>query len=434
MLRYLLAFLLCLAPFAARAGIIQDAEIETVIHDLTEPLFDASGMPIEDVKIYIVNAPEINAYVAGGNNIFINTGLITLSDEPDMLVGVVAHELGHINGGHLLKTGDELLRANIKNTLGYILGIGAAALGSPEAAQAIITGGSHVATRQLLKYTRQNEDAADQFAIDVMAKTPYTASGLLDLLEYLMRMESTRYGKINPYTSTHPLTRDRIEHIRSYLNKSKKKSRFTEEQVRRFKRSSIKLAAFLSPPDETLKRFPASDTSLYARYGRAIAYYRIPNLIKSFNNLDSLIKQYPNDPYFQELKGQILFENGRVEEAVDFYKNADRLLPNEPQILIQLARAEIAVENPKLLPSAIDHLKAVVAKDSENSFAWHQLGIAYGRNGQLGLSNLALAEESVLQKKKDDAKHFLNQAKGQLKEGSPAMMRTLDLEVQADRL
>jgi predicted Zn-dependent protease len=426
------------APFSAYAGgVIKDIEIEAIIRELTVPIFRAASLKPDDVNLYIVDDSRINAYVANGSNIFINTGLIGLSDEPDMLVGVLAHETGHITGGHLLKTEEEIFRANIKSTLGYILGIGAAALGSPEAAQAIVTGGGQIAERQLLKYTRQNENAADQSALVFLDKANYSAKGLLELMEYLMRMESTQYGELNPYTLSHPLTRERIAHIRSHLqqsDKGKEKSGITSAERARYKRAVIKLQAFLSPPQDTLKLFPATDQSDYARYGRAIAYYRIPDLVNAFANLDPLLKASPKDAFYNELKGQILFENGKIREALPFYNTANQLKPGEPLILIQLARTQLATEDKSLLDDAVKNFKQVVTKETDNVFAWRQLGIAYGKSGKIGLSNLALAEEAVLLKKKDDAKHFLTQAKATLPKGAPDFVRLRDLEVVVERM
>ncbi len=409
---------------ASAASIIRDAEIEHVIRKIANPIFRAADLQPESINIYIINDSDINAYVAGGRNVFLNTGLIGMSDDSAVLAGVIAHETGHIAGGHLLKGSKNIKDTTIKATLGYVLGLAAAAAGSPQAGIAIASGAGHVAQRQLLKHTRSSEEQADQAALSYLDKTGQSASGLLELLEVLYSNEITIYGELNPYTLTHPLSRKRISYVKRHLQKNPSK----ETPALFFKRASVKLNAFLDKYEVTLKKFPKSDNSVVARYARAIAYYKVPDIKKSLHEIDLLLTDYPNEPFFNELKGQILFENGRIQESIKYYNKANDFIKNSALIKISLATAQISAEDEGLLPSAINNLEQALIIEKNNVFAWRQLAIAYGRSGDLAMSNIALAEEALRLRKKQDVNKFAELAKPHIKPGSPADLRLQDIQ------
>ncbi len=425
----LLTVVILFAVGAKAAPIIRDTELETSIRTLANPIFKAAGLKSEDVRIYIVNNNEINAYVTGGKNIFIHTGLLSLAKDPNMLVGVIAHETGHIYGGHLLKGEEEAKNSVVKATFGYMLGLAAAAAGSPQAGAAIASGTQQVVTRQVLKNSRNNENAADHSALNFLDKSGVSSKGILDMMEVLYGKEVTMYGEINPYTQTHPLSRERIDHVRAHYNGSPIAAKLLNPDVTAiYTRAIIKLDAFLQAPDKTLKKFPVSDTSVNARYARAIAYYRVPKLAQALTEIDALIKEFPSDPYFIELKAQILFENGKVADSVAAYQRAKDLLPGSSLFKIQLATAQVATEDEALLKNAVSNLEQAIRVEKLNSFAWHQLGIAYGRMGKLDMSNLALAEEAMIIGDKDEAKRFIKIARQSATPGSPTDLRLKDME------
>lgn len=426
---YTTLLLLLLFPGSGYAlSLIRDTEIESSLRHIANPLLKEAGLTPENVDIYIVKDDTVNAFVSGGMNIFFNTGLITLSTKPDMLIGVLAHEIGHITGGHLVRSNEQIKNAQITSALSSILGVGAIALGAQEAGTAIIAGGAHVSERNFLKHTRENEQAADQSALDLLDQLHYSANGLYQLMKYLEREHNIRYGKLNPYTITHPLSRERISHIQYHLDHSPYTHTSFPNYIRNhFARSSVKLAAFLASPEETLAKYPESDTSDIAYYARAIAYYKIPELNKSLAAINHLINKHKKDPYYIETKGQILFENGKLEDSIEAYQQAHALLPKAPLIHIQLARALIASDSKPHIKQAIQLLEQAVVKERQNSFAWKQLAIAYGRNNELGLSNLALAEHATLSKKRKEAKQFITEARKYLKKDSPAYIRTYDI-------
>lgn len=431
---------LCLASIvilchvnAHAASIIRDAELEGILREVTNPIFKAANVAPESVKLYIIQEPEINAFVSGGQNIFVNTGLLRLSEHPSMLIGVMAHETGHISGGHLVRSMDEYQNTAIKSTVGFLLGIAATAAGSPEAGQAIIAGTDHIARRQLLKYTRTQEEAADQAALKFLDNMNYSAKGLIDLLEILYNKENTLYANLNPYTLTHPLSRERIDHIKAHATPAGGNRILPTDLIHRYKLAIVKLKAFLGKPTDIINRYPASDKSEAARYARAIAYYRIPTIDKSLEEINSLIADYPKNPYYVELKGQILLENGKVADALPLYERAKNMLPQSALVKIELAGAYLATDNATYAPKAIENLRLALSKERDNSFLWHQLAVAYGRNKELGLSNLALAEKSLLYDNVEDAELFLSRAEGYIKPGSPADLQQQDLLVAIDR-
>lgn len=409
------------------ASIIRDTEVEASIRLVIDPILVAAGLSPQGVQVYIVNDPEINAYVSGGQNIFINTGLLRLSDTPSMLMGVVAHESGHIAGGHLIRGQNDYKATVLKSTVGFLLGLAASAAGSADAGQAIIAGSSHIANRELLKHTRTQEESADQAALSYLDKVGYSAQGLLDLLQILYNKENTLYDKRNPYTLTHPLSRERMDYVRSHLKDNHRTHPISATIAVPFKLSITKLNAFLDDPKKTLNQYPSSDRSTIARYARSIAYYRIPQLTNALAEIDSLIQEFPSNPYFLELKGQILLENGHVQEAIIYYEQAKTLLPQAPLIRIELAGAYLATEDNKKALAAVDNLELALPKERENSFIWRQLAIAYGRSNQLGMSNLALAEEALLTNNIPDAEQFVRRADEYITANSPAALRRQDL-------
>ena len=429
-------FVLILLPLynAHALSTIRDEEIETVLKDLAKPIFEAADLNPDDIQLVIINSPDINAFVAGGMNIFINTGLLTLSETPETVLGVFAHETGHIASGHLARQGEEFKKASVQTAVGYILGIATLLSGAPDAGQAILLGSGHLANRNILAYSRKQEESADQFALGVLDKNSYSSVGLLTLLEHLNKEQSLQIDNPNPYTLTHPLSRERIQHIRIHMEGSKIAYKSIPTALeKRYEHAMVKLQAYLDPPQKTLLRFPEEDNSTVARLARTIAYYKEPDFKKASYGIDNLIKSFPNNPFYHELKGQVLLENGHVKESIPSYEKALHLLPKSTLLRLQLAMAQIALDTPELLVSATKHLEKVVQKEPRNALAWRQLAIAYGRQDNLGMSYLALAEEAALLHMKKDVKHFVELALKHLPKDSPAALRVKDIEAVSSK-
>lgn len=420
--------ILLLTRSAFAIALIRDQEIETTLKEYSFPIFDAAGLTPESVRFFIVNSPEINAFVAGGSNIFINTGLIMATKNPAMLIGVIAHETGHISGGHLPQGAEKMKNAQLGVIFGYILGAAAAASGQGDVGSAIMSSSGHIATRGLLSFTRLNEQAADHAALRYLDRVNISAAGMLEMFEILKKQEDRHFGKIDPYAVTHPLSKERITTVRNHVVKSTiPAGQIPLEFEVMYKRMIAKLTGFMEPFNTTMSKYPDTDTSVEAKYARAIAYYRVPNLPRALSEIDGLLKEFPQDVYFNELKGQILFENGKVKEAIPFYQKAVSLMPNAQLIRVELAKALLALEKDDVLNDAIMHLQRSVSQDNSHSDAWRLLASAYGRKGDMGMSYLALAEEALLQNKPEAASQQAKQALKHLSPGSPSLLRAEDI-------
>jgi predicted Zn-dependent protease len=408
---------------------IRDEEIEQALRAYVNPIFRTAGIVPENVDLIIVNDNSLNAFVAGGMKMFVHTGLIEFSEDPLVLIGVMAHETGHISGGHLIRVQDDYEKAGIQTALSYILGAASIAAGAPQAGQAIISGGSHAAQRSAMKFSRLHEEAADQAALSYLTKLKFSPKGLAQLLEKLKERESIYVDKIDPYAQTHPVSKDRILHIKTSMQSGGLSKDEAPEALHLMQQRVVaKLNAFTTPPAEIFKRYPSEDTRLAARYARAIAHFRVPNLKKALEEIDALLATQPNDPYFVELKGQMLFEHGKVREAIPYYSKAVSLKPESSLFRLELAMAQLATEDKKFLKEATEHLRKALLKEPRNALAWRQLAIAYGRDEKMGMSYLALAEESTLLGKKEDAEMFIRKAEKVLPHGSPSALRLKDLE------
>lgn len=411
---------------------IRDAEIESTLRLFYTPIFKAAGLDPSAVHVYIINDPQLNSFVAGGQNVFIYTGTIMRSESPNQLVGIVAHETGHIAGGHLIRTEEALHNASIENIIAMVVGAAAGAAGHNVGAG--VLGAEGVGTRSFLAFSVAQEATADQAALNFLDKTHQSARGLLQFFQILQGTELLTGIHETPYLRTHPLTSQRVDYIRNHVEHSPYSDvPDPPEWVELHKRMKAKLIAFLDAPSESLRLYPPSDTSIAGRYARAIAEYRIPDVKKAVADMDGLIRDEPRNPYFQEMKGQILFENGHVREALEPYREAVRLAPDVALLKVELGQVEIETEDPALLKEALANLRSASIYENRNPDVWHFLAVAYGRSGDMGSAALALAEESMAN---GDAKSALGQADRALHLlpfGSPGQLRAQDIKFEAER-
>lgn len=409
--------------------LLTDAEIEDTITSYATPIFEAAGVSPESVHFYLVNDRGLNAFVAGGQNLFINAGLLMRTSNAGQVIGTIAHETGHIAGGHLIRTDDALADATGLGIVGFILG-GAAGLatGRPDVAQAIMMGSQDAGMRNFMSFSRTQESSADQAALTYLNATGQSAKGMLELMELLGGQELLSPERQDPYVRTHPLSSDRIAAVRAHVETS----RFTNAPVssddeKKFARMRAKLLAFLDPPGYTFRRYRDADTSVEARYGRAIAYFRDSQIEPALAQVDSLIKESPRDPYFHELKGQILYEFGRTSEALKSYTIATHLLPDSPVMRELLGQVQIESGDEALLDEAIANLNLALHKRPDDAGAWRSLAIAHGRKGDEGMSALALAEEAMLRQDKSAARYQAGKAQQTLARGSRGWLKAQDI-------
>ena len=399
------------------------------------PLLRAAGIEPSDLGLHIVNDKALNAFVARGQRIFISTGLLMASDRPAQVIGVLAHEIGHITGGHLARLDDALDDARSQALIGQLIGIAIGILAKDGGvAAAGSAAGTGVAVKNLLKYTRSQEQSADQVAVNLLDQSRISTRGLLEFFEILQDQEILVRARQDPYVVTHPLTSSRIDFIRNHVSKSPYSDNKLPTKLQALHDRMVgKLKGFINPPAQTLNDFKADDPSVMARYARSVAYYRDARLSEALPIVEGLIAEAPDDPYFHELKGQILFENGKLDEALPAYQKSVDLQPKQPLLRVGLAHVQLELNRPDLVPVALGNLEQAIRYDNTMPLTWRLAAIAYGRHGQLGLSALALAEHNLLLGRNLDAEGQAKKAARLLKENSPGWLRAQDIAATAER-
>jgi predicted Zn-dependent protease len=422
-----------MAAAAAGPSLIRDAEIESYLHDYTAPIFGAAGIDPASVHIYIVNDPRINAFVAGGMNLFLHTGLLMRAQTANQVIGVIAHETGHIAGGHLVRTKDVQRAATIEAIVAMVLGIGAGiASGNPSVAGAGVAAGPALAMTQMLQFTRTQEASADAAGLGFLDATGQTARGMYEMFDMLLKdARLTGSATANPFLQTHPLTQARMNHIQQAMATSPYTNAPLNPQLEEDQRRiRAKILGFLNPLEDVMKAYPDSDSSFAARYARAIAWYRAADLAKAVPAVDQLIQEEPNNPFLKELKGQMLFENGRIADSVTAYRQAVKLRPDIPLLRIELAQSLIETNEAAANSEAIQHLEVATGLEPRNIHGWRLLTVAYGRDNQMPMVALAQAEIAMLQGDDKKAKDYARRAQDGLPPGSPGALRAEDILFQ----
>ncbi len=416
-------------------SLLRDTEIEADIRALMTPIWKAAGLDPDAVHLYLVADPGINSFVAGGQNIFVNSGLVLRAKTPNQLIGVLAHETGHIAGGHIYKGAEAMHNASIEEILAMVAGVAATVAARGSGGGGALLGAAGVGQRALLGFSVTQEATADHAAMNFLDATHQSARGLLQFFEILQGEELLTGAHEDAYLSDHPLTEERIDYVRDHVERSPYSNvPDPPAYVETLDRIKTKLAAFTQPPSTTLAKYSEHDGSVLARYARAIAYYRIPDLDKALPMVDGLIRGYPNDPYFRELKGQMLFENGRIKEAVAPYEEALRLAPNAALLRIGLAQVYIESNDPARNKRAIAYLDDALRTEDKEVEAWHLLATAYGRDHQMGMAALSLAEEGLAADNKKDAVQEAGRAEHLLPKTGAAAARAQEIRRQAKEL
>ena len=438
LLAYLLALVAALAlsvQQAAAQAILRDAETEALLHDIAAPLVAAAGLDPRNVDIVLVNDPSINAFVAGGQAIYIHSGLINAADHVDEVQGVIAHELGHITGGHAVRFDEGVKPATGITILSLLLGVAAAAAGAPDAAMGIIGAGQQAALGKFLAFSRAQESSADAAGAQYLSRAGMSGRGSLEFFKKLQNLEF-RYGfkrtLESEFYSTHPMTSDRLTTLQDVYEQdpawnTPRNAAFEE----RFQRVKAKLYGYLAEPQDTLRAYPDTMTGVPARYARAYAFHKDAMIDKALAETDGLLKASPDNPYFLELRGQVLLESGKPDQALEPLRRATRLTNNEPLIATTFGHALIATESPANYAEAERVLKAAVARDRENPFAWYQLGVVYAARGDTARARLASAEQQLMNYQFVEAMNSAESAEQGLPKASPDWLRAQDIAMTA---
>ena len=426
--------LLALQPAAAQS-ILRDAETEGLLDDMAAPIIKAAGLQPENVDIVLINDSSVNAFVAGGQAVYINSGLINAAESANEVQGVIAHELGHVTGGHaVLNLGGQ--SASRISILSLILGAAAAAAGGGEAAMGVLMAGQQAAMGKYLAFSRAQESTADAAGAHYLSGAGISGKGSVEFFKKLQNLEF-RYGyrprEGDEYYRTHPMTSERIATLQDTYQRDPAWEKPSDTDIeQRFRRAKAKLFGYLAEPNDTFRAYPDYLNDVPARYARAYAFHKEAHLDKAMAQADSLIAQEPDNPYFLELRGQILLESGRPDEALESLRRATLLTNNQPLIATLFGHALIATEDRENFIEAERVLKATVAKDRLNPFAWYQLGVVYAANGDLTRARLASAEQQVMSGRMEEAVLSARTAEASLPEGSPDWLRAQDIAMQAE--
>ncbi len=436
---------LTLAPIPSLAQesrgppIIRDAEIEQLLRDYTAPLLRVAGLTKQNVQVVIINETTFNAFVIDGRRIFVNSGALMELQTPNQIIGVLAHEAGHIAGGHLAKLREQLARAQTQAILATILGVGAIVAGAStnrggsnnglgSAGAAALSAPQEVIRRNILSYQRQQEENADRSAVRYLNETGQSPKGMYETFRRFSEQILFVARNADPYAQSHPMPAERVAALAEFARTSPYWDKKDDASLQlRHDLMRAKISGFMERPDTVLRRYPMSNDSLPARYARAIAGYKHGDLRNAIAQIDALLQVQPNNPYFHELRGQALLEGGRPNEAIAPLRKAQQISNNSPLIAMMLGQALVASNNPAYAEEAIGILKSALAREPEAPIGYMQLAMAYGRKGNFAEADLASAQAAYLRGDMKTARDLASRAKTRFAVGSPGWVKADDI-------
>ena len=426
-------YLILLTPDLSGRGIARDAETELFLSEMTTPIVNVANLNSSSVDLYLFNDNSVNAFVTCGQKIFVNTGLIMEFDDPSMLRGVLAHETGHIAGAHLARSDIALKKAQAPMIIGLLLGIGAAvAGGDSDAVQGILLGSQQIAQGMVAKYSRGQEAAADQAAFQYLEKLGLSSKGMIDVLYNFADQEALSARNQSSRVRSHPISRQRIMALENQAVKSKfYNQRDSLELTYRYNMIRAKLEGFLKRPDDIIRKYEKNDSD-YAIYASSVALYRKALTGQAIDKINILINKYPTNPWYYELKGQILYESGKIKASIEPYEKAVKFSTGHPLLNVALASAYLALDDKEYDIKAQNLLNNVIKKDQKNSYAWFQLAIAEARLGNIGKADLYSAERYFVLGDVNLASFHAKRSKNNLKDNGPLLMRAEDIILDSE--
>ena len=426
-----LMLLVGIANPAFAQSILRDAESEALLADMSRDLIKAANLQPNNVRIILISDPSINAFVAGGQAVYIHSGLIEAASSANEVQGVIAHELGHVTGGHV-PLGDRMAKGATGITiLSLLLGAAAMAAGSADAGMGLMQMGQRAALGNFLAFSRAQEATTDAAGVKYLSGAGISGRGMLDFFKKLQQQEyrwGLKRGGEQSYVMSHPMSGERISTLTADLQADPAWGKASPPGLEeRFKRMQAKLSGYVSEPKDTLRRYPETDKTIPAHYARAYAYHKSGYPQQAAAEAAALVKAEPHNPYFLELEGQILLESGKPKEAIAPLREATTRTNYQPLIATTFGHALLATEDPAHLAEAEKVLRQSVVRDKENPFAWYQLGMAYERKGDSARAALATAERSSLIGDFGRALPSAQVAMAGLPQGSPDWIRAQDI-------
>ncbi|MEA2896689.1 MAG: hypothetical protein QOJ84_2304 [Bradyrhizobium sp.] len=434
---------LAVAPVSALAqenkgpGLLRDTEIEQLLRDYTRPILRTAGLEKQNIQVVIINEKAFNAFVADGRRIFVNYGALMQSETPNQLIGVLAHETGHLAGGHLAKLREQLAQAQTQMIIAMLLGAGAVVAGArsgnsnsglSNVGAAAISAPQEVIRRNLLAYQRQQEENADRAGVKFLTATGQSAKGMYETFKRFSNDSLFAARGSDPYLQSHPMPVERVAALEDFARVSPYWDKKDDPALQlRHDMMRAKTSAFMEPQDTVYRRYPLSDSGLPARYAHAIATYRHGDLRSALAQIEALIQQQPNNGYFYELRGQALLERGKPADAVAPLRKAVQLSNNAPLIEMLLGQALVASDNKAYTEEAIAILRAAVARETEAPIGYTQLAMAYGRKGDYAQADLASAQAAFLRGDNKTARDLASRAKTRFAVGTPGWVKADDI-------
>ncbi len=425
----LLSIFLSVTSTAALArGLIRDAELELALQNLAKPIVRAAGFGSNRIRILVINDPAMNAFVVDSRHIFIHSGLIRRLKTPEALQAVIAHELAHIANGHLTRRAGNQRVSNRVTAIGFALAIAAAASGEGRAGAGIAAGSASTAQRVFFSHTRAEESSADQSGIRYLSQNGIDPAAMIEVLDLFRGQEALKRQRQDPYARTHPLTRDRLRAVKGYAAATKTRIKEPSKiSAYWFARMNAKLTAFLGNPRATLRHKASKGNGEIALLRRAIAHHKTPNHKKALAEVNNLLKLRPKDPFYHELKGQILLESRNFGPAVTSYRNAMNLAPGEALIQSGLGKALLAVNSKQSNRDALSVLTRARSRDPADPSMLRNLAVAHAKNGQNAMASVATAERYAVIGRFKDATTHAKRAMGALPQGSGGWLRANDV-------
>jgi predicted Zn-dependent protease len=416
-------------------SILRDTESEQLLREYTRPILRAAGLEKQNIQMVIINDASFNAFVADGRRIFVNYGAIMQSETPNQLIGVLAHETGHLAGGHLAKLREQLAQAQTQMIIAMLLGAGAMVAGAAgggnglaNAGAAAVAGPQEMIRRSLLSYQRQQEENADRAGVKFLTATAQSPKGMYETFKRFTSESLFAARGADPYLQSHPMPADRVAALEEFARASPYWDKKDDAALQlRHDMMRAKISAFMERQDTLYRRYPLSNTSLPARYARAITTYLHGDLNTALTQIDGLIQAQPNNAYFYELRGQALLEGGKPNDAIAPLHKALSLSGNAPLIEMLLGQALVATDNKAHTDEAISILRAAVARESEAPIGYAQLAMAYGRKGDYAEADLASAQAAYLRGDNKTARELASRAKTRFAIGTPGWVRADDI-------
>jgi predicted Zn-dependent protease len=434
---------LVVAPMPALAqenkgpSLLRDTEIEQLLRDYTRPILRTAGLEKQNIQVVIINEKAFNAFVADGRRIFVNYGALMQSETPNQLIGVLAHETGHLAGGHLAKMREQLAQAQTQMIIAMLLGAGAIVAGArsgnsngglTNAGAAAISAPQEVIKRSLLSYVRQQEENADRAGVKFLTATGQSARGMYETFKRFANDSMFAARDADPYLQSHPMPVERVAALEELARSSPYWDKKDDPALQlRHDMMRAKTSAFMERQDTVYRRYPLSDTGLPARYAHAITTYLHGDLRTALAQIDTLIQAQPNNPYFYELRGQALLERGKPADAIVPLRKAVQLSNNAPLIEMLLGQALVASDNKAYTEEAITILRAAVARETEAPIGYTQLAMAYGRKGDYAEADLASAQAAYLRGDNKTARDLASRAKTRFAIGTPGWVKADDI-------